>query len=138
MTSWSVVFSISLIRLTENLARLLICSRASVGMVPFSACTSQTAISTSSHFWNLVSSDHSAPISGNVYLGIIVSSLRFQVSSGDRLETSSGDRLETWNLKLETYLSAVELTKYFASCHVPPRSTRVNVSIASPRSNEVW
>src|SRR5258707_9067654 len=55
-------------RATENFARLLICSNASRGIVPISAWTSQTAISTSSHFWNLVSSDQSAPISGRVYL----------------------------------------------------------------------
>src|SRR5258707_483980 len=71
MTSWSVVFSISLMRATENFARLLICSSASRGMVPISAWTSQTAISTSSHFWNLVSSDQRAPISGSVYRSII-------------------------------------------------------------------
>ena len=44
----------------------LICSSASCGIVPISAWTSQTAISTSSHFWNLFCSDQSAPISGNV------------------------------------------------------------------------
>src|SRR5438874_13823384 len=71
MTSWSVVFSISLMRSTENFARLLICDSASSGIVPISAWTSQTAISTSSHFWNLVSSDQSAPISGKVYRSII-------------------------------------------------------------------
>src|SRR2546430_16649705 len=58
-------------RSTENFARALICSSASRGIVPISAWTSQTAISTSSHFWNLVFSDQSAPISGKVYRSII-------------------------------------------------------------------
>src|SRR2546423_358499 len=90
MTSWSVVFSISLMRSTENFARLLICSNASRGIVPISAWTSQTAISTSSHFWNLVSSDHSAPISENVYLYIIK-------------KNSSTDYTYFTNKKKETY-----------------------------------
>src|SRR5687767_12847571 len=132
MTSWSVVFSISFMRSTENFARALICSSASRGMVPISACTSQTAISTSSHFWNLVCSDQSAPISGKVYLEIIgfqVSSFRFQVCRAANL------KLETLNLKL--HFSAVELTKYLAIYHLPSRSIKVKVSIAWPCSNDV-
>src|SRR6476661_8477005 len=87
-----------MMRSTENAAFDLISARASRGITPSSACTSHTAISTSSHFRNLFSSDQTAPISGNVYLSII--SGKTTCNSG--LLIVQGSKFQVHHANLET------------------------------------
>ena len=63
VTSWRVLWKASFHRPMSNVARSK-AGIASAGIVPSSAQARHTANSTSSHFWNLVSSDQMAFISG--------------------------------------------------------------------------
>ena len=65
-TSWWVRPSISPMRATSIRARSRMAATAAAGTTPSSAHAAIAAISTSSHRWNLRSSDQTAPMAGRV------------------------------------------------------------------------
>jgi hypothetical protein len=68
--------------------------RSPRGTTPWSAQASQTAISTSNHFWVLFWGDQMRPISGRVYRSIIY---RYSSRGGEKMSMATeGSRTVTW------------------------------------------